>query len=810
MATITFPPLTAPRVEHALWWASRGWKVFPVCSPEEGPHNHHGKPCDPDKDLGKLPRTDHGKDDGTCDPAQIRAWWQRNPNANIGGRPPKDHFVIDIDGPCDVEFPPTWEHSTGKGRHLTYRQNITKPVDQTSKTLWDNVDTRTSDKGYVVLPPSVHASGRVYTLVSETPPMVFPAELVPARRRGKSATSTDGSTDIVKLLTMPRDAAELGDDAMVRVAGYLARYIPDREAYRALLDVVNGSLSDPLDEQAMLKKMGVFDKHRNNVEEQTAKALDDEARGWLFELAGSGYHTEVGSGDKIDYVEFSDFRVVAKGLVVKPDNHVLIVDFHRADGTVLENVHIDAATLTNNAKLREFCARRGMAVYTNRGDKRSDYGMRLFKFLMSQEPAHLASTDYYGWNPDSQTFITDQGEITLAGERQEYSKVFPEQNLTRGESKPVHYGFDFSEADVRDYLARTLALNEPLEMAKLGAWLVMTCLKGQWAEANLPGVVTSAFSETGKSSLYEIITAWLGYRQRGGKITAAVFRDMLAKSFNSAVWLDDFELSDDHRATMRAALTVGSETKMIPAGGGFVDKTYHLRGSVIVTDEGNGLLHEKANADRFLKVELTTGHRSVDVERLKSLDMSNGAGTLVGLVFKHRHHLDALPDMLSQAHNRSARWRALLVVGARILSDMLDDPRWSVLVTDWADALNDERNQASLLIHNIIPTVWMGCSMPTNTNKRQEPLFYNRVTNTFWVNVRLTSEAWTRRFGLSKREQQLGTPEAIKAELAACGSTGDGAARGIGKLRYKELPAQYSAIAYGICDVDHEAEVDED
>lgn len=41
-----------------------------------------GKPACSDE--GKHPRCEHGFKDATTDRAQIQAWWQRWPNANIG------------------------------------------------------------------------------------------------------------------------------------------------------------------------------------------------------------------------------------------------------------------------------------------------------------------------------------------------------------------------------------------------------------------------------------------------------------------------------------------------------------------------------------------------------------------------------------------------------------------------------------------------------------------------------------------------------------------------------------------------------
>lgn len=803
----TSPRVDAPMVEWALWWASRGWPVFPVWQPVNGLECACGQTH---KDSGKHPVIKDGFKGGSAHPETIRAWWNEHPNANIGSTPPAGMVAIDIDGDLDegLEFPETETHTSGKGRHLVYVNNLSKPLEQTQSAgrYWTNVDTRVSGKGYIVLPPSLHQSGSRYVLTNDMQPIEFPDSLVPERKKsGTAKTATPVDTEIIKLLTMDRSSPVLGDDAMTKVAGWLARYAPDKEHFDAVLWAINAGLAEPLHPTALAKKRGIWDKHQETLAAKDSKAADDESRGWLYELGGTGYHTETGTGDKVEFVEFSDFRIVAKGQVVKSDNLVFIVDFHRADGSVLENVHVEASTIAHPARMRDFCARRGMALYSNRGDKRPELGVRLMKLLQSQEPPLLESTEFYGWNETSGTFITDEGEITPEGERQDYSRVFPEHNLTG--NKHVHYGFAFGEAEVKDLLVRTLVLNEPLEMAKLGAWVVMMLLKGQWSDARMPGVITSAYSGTGKSSIYEIVTAWLGYRQKGGKITAAVFRDMLSRSYNSAVWLDDFELSDEHKTTMRSALTVGSETKMVPVNGsGFVDKTFHLRGSCIVTDEGNGLLVEKANADRFLKIDLTTGHRSTDVERLKSLDMSNGAGTLVGMVFKRRHFLDALPAMLEQARDRASRWRALLVVGARILSDILEDDRWADLVEGWVAEQNASLdNQASILVHKIIPTVWRKLGNPYGPSQASFPVYYDTVAKTFWVNVGKLADMWILTHGLTKREQQLGTSEAIKKELEACGAHGKGKGKGPMKLRYQQLPETYSAIAYDLCSIDDDA-----
>jgi len=68
-------------LEAALDYASRGMPVFP---------------CNP---LDKKPLTPNGFKDATKDEAQVRAWWQKWPNAMIGAPtgPASGMWVVDTD-----------------------------------------------------------------------------------------------------------------------------------------------------------------------------------------------------------------------------------------------------------------------------------------------------------------------------------------------------------------------------------------------------------------------------------------------------------------------------------------------------------------------------------------------------------------------------------------------------------------------------------------------------------------------------------------------------------------------------------------
>lgn len=143
--------LNAPRrhglLPSALWYASVGLHVFPLV---------------PDM---KTPATRDGFLSATDDPEQIHAWWQRNPRYNIGIATGHRIDVIDIDGLKGVR---TWldnwddfiDPNQDLGHVSTPRPGGThiylkaSPGRRTKNGILPGVDSKASNKGYVVAPPS--------------------------------------------------------------------------------------------------------------------------------------------------------------------------------------------------------------------------------------------------------------------------------------------------------------------------------------------------------------------------------------------------------------------------------------------------------------------------------------------------------------------------------------------------------------------------------------------------------------------------------------------------------------------------------
>lgn len=160
---------TSELLHAALSYAARGWRVLPLHTMRAGRCSCNRAQC---PSPAKHPRIMNGSTGATTDFAKIREWWDKWPESNVGIATGGDLAVIDLDVSRNgVE---NWEaladsnggqvdtltvSTGGGGRHLYLRtdRRVRNSVDQ----LAQGVDVR-GEGGYVVAPPSTHASGRQY------------------------------------------------------------------------------------------------------------------------------------------------------------------------------------------------------------------------------------------------------------------------------------------------------------------------------------------------------------------------------------------------------------------------------------------------------------------------------------------------------------------------------------------------------------------------------------------------------------------------------------------------------------------------
>lgn len=173
---------------HALEYAASGLLIFPVHSIRDGKCTC-GKACGRD---GKHPIVAKGFLKATAAEAQIRAWWEAYPFANIGlPATMNNRLIVDLDVKGDKNGPEQWQmlldslgvetphtltaRTGGGGWHYHFLKPEGVEIKNDSDWL-PGVDTRTS--GYVLLPPSLHLSGCAYMWDAPGEPAPMPAELV--------------------------------------------------------------------------------------------------------------------------------------------------------------------------------------------------------------------------------------------------------------------------------------------------------------------------------------------------------------------------------------------------------------------------------------------------------------------------------------------------------------------------------------------------------------------------------------------------------------------------------------------------------
>ncbi|MFT4029655.1 MAG: bifunctional DNA primase/polymerase [Protaetiibacter sp.] len=157
-----------PSRDDALELARKGWAVLPL--------------------RGKVPVTVHGVKDASRDLAQVAAWWPSGASWNVGARVPSSLVVLDVDPQnggslialehtAGVRLPATLTVHSGRGTGGQHRYYMHPGGPVSSTRLPAGIDVKT-DRGYCVMPPSVHpATGRPYRW-EQREPVALPYEVV--------------------------------------------------------------------------------------------------------------------------------------------------------------------------------------------------------------------------------------------------------------------------------------------------------------------------------------------------------------------------------------------------------------------------------------------------------------------------------------------------------------------------------------------------------------------------------------------------------------------------------------------------------
>lgn len=212
----------------ALAYARRGRPVLPLHSVKDGRCGCGKVKC---PSPGKHPLLPNGLRGASKDRQQIKEWWRRWPNANVGIRTGAESglVVVDIDPRNGGEItlanliknhgplPSTPKANSGGGGWHIYFEYPGKKFKGRNDFPGPGIDIK-ADGGYIIAPPSLHVSGKTYQWAEGASLDDLDLAALPkwlqTEKVYKPKDSIEGSTKVIE-----------GDrnDTLTSLAGYLRR-----------------------------------------------------------------------------------------------------------------------------------------------------------------------------------------------------------------------------------------------------------------------------------------------------------------------------------------------------------------------------------------------------------------------------------------------------------------------------------------------------------------------------------------------------------------------------------------------------------
>lgn len=739
----------------------------------------------------------------------------------------------------------TLRYTTGRGGvQLVFERPAGVRPDDVRNKLADHIDIKRGRGDYIMVPGS--ETQGPYTVTLDRPPLVAPGWIIQeaksyaaarkaAKTRAAKAAGSPSGKGLSAELALSVDDPGKGNDWATRVAGFLAAGLRREEDLAALLRIINVTqLKEPMPDAMVVKiaRSVVEAEARNHHGTKDGDlppetdALHDVNSGYLALAADKRALLVLNSlshGEDEPLAApqaYLDCGIIPRYVMDTGDNRYYDLEVFGPNHTGGKHSVVSGETLVD-PKLRDrWLAGLGYAVSPpfhptyEIADK-----ARLLRFVEAQKPQRGVAVDCLGWHGTD--FLTPEG-VLRDGELLPFDGKIPRPQAV--EQSMAAYGLRAGVDELVGVLRDVWTFQEPEVASVSMAWWVMCLLKGRYRSSISPILYVDAPSGSGKTNgFFAFLVALAGNTSGSGSITVPRVRHQLASNRNGIVWVDDMSEMRNLAEVLRQAASKGTHTKT-DTGDNKTTISQHMVGNVLLSCEGMGrTLDEKAMRDRVihLKVRSVKGRQSRSGGRAQWFDILDlldrygarsedyapfahqMAGTAVSLLAPYA--TVRLEDHMEKGDGRHAEKHAILRAGAEILCDVLgfDEPRQHVAA--WLEG-DEDRGGENLFVSHLAGRIWREWGQPdsqavTRFGQQQvAPVFVER--GTVFVSPQHCADAVENIRGLDARDRQLGSREAIIAELQDCGLTARGCRveRRVNgqKVSYWRLSGVLSAVATGV------------
>lgn len=587
------------------------------------------------------------------------------------------------------------------------------------------------DRGIVMLPPSygynwVRAPWDVPN-PPEAPACVLqaPDTAYPGREAGKGQReASDGSVRSMLSHTMGSLGEGGRNNDITRTAGHYAKAFRTRDAYDSQMDLLwfrvekEGWSSEKGDPYTKAE----FDKTRESIwEAERAKPVATlcEANGWLVgygdELMVQTRHKD-GDDTIIGLDHWGDFDIEALGVVTDEDEERVYTIRITPKGKEPSEAILSSRDLADPRRLTSWLSQRGCGVLPpdTIWPRTGTSGERLRRYIEFQDPPAFKVVPHLGWH-DPDGFITHEGRITADG-FYEFATVRPHPLLKTSKVAPYHYGFD---PKWRDVLNEVLTFHDETVCSVFASWMVALTLRPQVRHlvSQFPFMAIQATSGSGKTTGFFSMMLQL-FGNAGGQTapTKAALRDMVAAHQSGCVWVDDLDDPAYLTELLRSATVEGTVVKKGEDNTSQVSA--RLVAGIVISGENLGMGDQKALLDRAIQINVPDpkGRKSqrpgregvrqwediIELQERSRWDLTRYAGSIAQAILGQVGQVRSIPKLTPSNGGRWADKIAVVRMGARILSEITDDPTHVERVDAWAMHQVDQGDENTLTLR-ILP-----------------------------------------------------------------------------------------------------------